>query len=180
MCIRTCYLLCNKPACYHNASKTHVRDRILKLRPFMHQWFIRFSEFGELSEFLFHLGKTPKYFTSNLGGTGETVNCHTRNSNLKLLIWQRTKHNLSLYLVNFWIFNHIWLFVSLHYFLLLSNNSLYFDPFWWFIEIMGLIDTGRIQCEVLTRLPFCFSLIKKFLGQQSKIWDDSSVEKLFK
>ena len=29
-------------------------------------------------------------------------------------------------------------------------------------------DTGRIQCEVLTTLPFCFSCIKKFLGQQSE------------
>ena len=29
--------------------------------------------------------------------------------------------------------------------------------------------TGRIQCEVLTALPFCFSRIKKFPGQQSKI-----------
>ena len=29
--------------------------------------------------------------------------------------------------------------------------------------------TGRIQCEVLTTLPFCFSWIKKFLEQQSKI-----------
>ena len=35
--------------------------------------------------------------------------------------------------------------------------------------------TGRIQCEVLTTLPFCFSWIKKFLGQQWKIWDDSLV-----
>ena len=31
------------------------------------------------------------------------------------------------------------------------------------------IITGRIQCEVLTTSPFCFSWIKKFLGQQSKI-----------
>ena len=31
------------------------------------------------------------------------------------------------------------------------------------------LTTGRIQCEVLTTLPFCFSWIKKFLGQQSKI-----------
>ena len=34
---------------------------------------------------------------------------------------------------------------------------------------MFLIDnhyTSRIQCEVLTALPFCFSWIKKFLGQQ--------------
>ena len=30
-------------------------------------------------------------------------------------------------------------------------------------------NTGRIQCEVLTTLPFCFSWIKKFLGQQLKI-----------
>ena len=29
--------------------------------------------------------------------------------------------------------------------------------------------TGRIQCEVLTTLPFCFSWIKTFLGQQLKI-----------
>ena len=42
------------------------------------------------------------------------------------------------------------------------------------------IFTGRIQCEVLTTLPFCFSWIKKFLGQQLKIWDDSLVEKLFR
>ena len=34
--------------------------------------------------------------------------------------------------------------------------------------------TGRIQCEVLTTLPFCFSWIKKFPGQQSKIWVDNS------
>ena len=41
-------------------------------------------------------------------------------------------------------------------------------------------NTGRIQCEVLTTLPILSSWIKKFLGQQSKIWDDNSVEKLFK
>ena len=41
-------------------------------------------------------------------------------------------------------------------------------------------NTGRIQCEVLTTLPILSSWIEKFLGQQSKIWDDSSVEKLFR
>ena len=40
--------------------------------------------------------------------------------------------------------------------------------------------TGRIQCEVLTTLPILFSWIKIFLGQQSKIWDDNSVEKLLR
>ena len=40
--------------------------------------------------------------------------------------------------------------------------------------------TGRIQCEVLTTLPILSSWIKKFLGQQSKIWVDNSVEKLFR
>ena len=40
--------------------------------------------------------------------------------------------------------------------------------------------TGLIQCEVLTTLPILSSWIKKFLGQESKIWDDSSVEKLFR
>ena len=29
--------------------------------------------------------------------------------------------------------------------------------------------TGRIQCKVLTTLPFYFSWIEKFLGQQLKI-----------
>ena len=37
---------------------------------------------------------------------------------------------------------------------------------------------GRILCEVLTTLPFCFSWIKKFLGQELKI--DNLVEKLFR
>ena len=41
-------------------------------------------------------------------------------------------------------------------------------------------STGRIQFEVLTTLPILSSWIKKFLGQQSKIWDDSLVEKLFR
>ena len=35
--LQTCNLLCEKPGCYHSASKTHVRDRILKLIP-MHTW----------------------------------------------------------------------------------------------------------------------------------------------
>ena len=60
MCSRTGYLLCNKPACYHSASKTHVKDSIFKLSGhFMHELFIRFTEFAEFREFLFHLGKTP-------------------------------------------------------------------------------------------------------------------------
>ena len=45
--------------------------------------------------------------------------------------------------------------------------------------LISTLTTGVIQCKVLTRLPFCFSWIKKFLGQQSKIWVDNSVEKLF-
>ena len=53
--------MCKRLGCYHSASKIHVRDRIIKLCPnqFMPQWFIRFPEFTEFSEFLFHLGKTP-------------------------------------------------------------------------------------------------------------------------
>ena len=42
------------------------------------------------------------------------------------------------------------------------------------------MSTGRIQCEVLTTLPILSSWIKKFLGQQSKIWVNNSVEKLFR
>ena len=30
---QTCHLLCKKPACYHNTSKIHVKDRIFKLTP---------------------------------------------------------------------------------------------------------------------------------------------------
>ena len=36
-------------------------------------------------------------------------------------------------------------------------------------ELEPTSTTGLIQCEVLITLPFCFSWIKKFLGQQSKI-----------
>ena len=35
MCIRTCYLLCSKSACYHSASKTLLTDRIFKLSPYL-------------------------------------------------------------------------------------------------------------------------------------------------
>ena len=38
----------------------HVRERIVKLSPFMLQWFIRFHEFSEFREFLIYLGKTPR------------------------------------------------------------------------------------------------------------------------
>ena len=50
---RTCHLLCNRPGCYHSASKTHVKDN---------------SCFSDLSDslksmnsmkVLFHLGKIP-------------------------------------------------------------------------------------------------------------------------
>ena len=45
-------------------------------------------------------------------------------------------------------------------------------------SVFYCICTGVIQCEVLTTLPILFSWIKKFLWQQSEIWDDNSVEKL--
>ena len=32
-CVRTPYLLCNKPACYHSTMKTQVTERIFKLSP---------------------------------------------------------------------------------------------------------------------------------------------------
>ena len=46
--------------------------------------------------------------------------------------------------------------------------------------MVSFLSTGRIQCEVLTTLPILSSWIKKFPGQQSKIWVDNSVEKLFR
>ena len=48
--IRTCHLLCKRPGCYHSASKTHVRDRIFKLRPIHASLIISFPEFTEFSE----------------------------------------------------------------------------------------------------------------------------------
>ena len=50
--------MCKRPGCYHSTSKTHVRDRILKLSPIHASVTIRFPEFAEFSEFLIHLGKT--------------------------------------------------------------------------------------------------------------------------
>ena len=46
----TSYLLCWRPACYHNASKTHVRDRNFKLNPIYTSMTISFPEFPEFSE----------------------------------------------------------------------------------------------------------------------------------
>ena len=54
------HLLCERPTCYHSASTTHVRDRILKVQ-FMLQWFIWFPEFAEFSEHFPYLGKTPVF-----------------------------------------------------------------------------------------------------------------------
>ena len=54
------HLLCERPTCYHSASTTHVRDRILKAQ-FMLQWFIWFPEFAEFSEHFPYLGKTPVF-----------------------------------------------------------------------------------------------------------------------
>ena len=61
--------------------------------------------------------------------------------------------------------------------------SYFLELYFTFVKVLDdstvAVTTGRIQCEALT-LPFCFSWIKKFLGQQSKIWDDSSVQILFR
>ena len=46
---RTCHLLCNRPECYHSASKTHMRDRIFKSSPNHASMIIRFPEFSESS-----------------------------------------------------------------------------------------------------------------------------------
>ena len=65
-----------------------------------------------------------------------------------------------------------------------QRYSYFLEFYFTFVKVLDdstvAVTTGRIQCEVLTTLPFCFSWIKKCLGQQSKIWDDSSVQKLFR
>ena len=44
------HLLCKRPACYHNASTTHVEDRTFKLSPIHASVIISFPEFAEFSE----------------------------------------------------------------------------------------------------------------------------------
>ena len=44
------YFLCKRPACYHSASTTHVRDRIFKLSPIHASVIIIFPEFSKFSE----------------------------------------------------------------------------------------------------------------------------------
>ena len=44
------HLLCKRPACYHSASTTHVRDRNFKLSPIHASVIISFPEFAEFSE----------------------------------------------------------------------------------------------------------------------------------
>ena len=82
-----------------------------------------------------------------------------------------------------WFEYHLWIFrlqfrtqshASLHEQFALT----FIDPFQANQESSS--NTGRIQCEVMTTLPILSSWIKKFLGQQSKIWVDNSVEKLFR
>ena len=48
--IQTCHLLCKRPGCYHSASKTHVGDRIFKLRPIYASVIFNFPKFAEFSE----------------------------------------------------------------------------------------------------------------------------------
>ena len=48
---RTCYLLCKRSICYQSANRTHLGDTIVKLSLSMFQWFIRFPEFSEITEF---------------------------------------------------------------------------------------------------------------------------------
>ena len=42
-------LLCKRPACYHSASKTSVRDRIFNSSPIHASVIIKFPEFNEIS-----------------------------------------------------------------------------------------------------------------------------------
>ena len=46
----TSHLLCERPACYHSASTTHVRDRNFKLNSIHASMIITFPEFAEFSE----------------------------------------------------------------------------------------------------------------------------------
>ena len=63
-----------------------------------------------------------------------------------------------------------------------TTSLIGFITLWNYMEFIDMVtnSTGRIQREVLTTLLILSSWIKKFLGQQSNIWDDSSVEKLFR
>ena len=61
-------LLCERPACYHSGSTTHVRDRIFKLSPIHASVIISFPEFSEFSESYFSFRKN--YIGSERNPTG--------------------------------------------------------------------------------------------------------------
>ena len=47
----TFHLLRKRPGCYHSASKTHVRDRIIKLIPIHASVIYQIPEFAEFTDF---------------------------------------------------------------------------------------------------------------------------------
>ena len=61
------HLLCKRPACYHCASKTHVRHVIFQLSAIHASVIVTFPQFAEFSGFLFHLVFTEdQYLVSDM------------------------------------------------------------------------------------------------------------------
>ena len=56
---RTCHLLCQRPGCYHSASKTYVDTGSLNWAQFMLQWFSDSPNSLNSEKVLLYLGKTP-------------------------------------------------------------------------------------------------------------------------
>ena len=64
--LSTSHLLGWRPACYHSASKTHVRDRIFKLSPIHGSMIISFAEFAEFSKSYDQFRKNSNSFINSL------------------------------------------------------------------------------------------------------------------
>ena len=69
--IQTCNPLCQRPGCYHSASKTQITDGIFKLILLHNSVFIWFPEF---TEFPFHLGK-PRWIRTETMLQEEKLEC---------------------------------------------------------------------------------------------------------
>ena len=105
---RTCHLLCKRPGCYHSASKTHVRDRIIKRVRTCHLLYKRpgcyhstsktHVETGSLNwnpevslfSWIFDIFSPERAQTWSLGATESEVWI----GNLNVKAWKSTKHKL--------------------------------------------------------------------------------------
>ena len=100
---RTCHLLCERPGCYHNTSKTDVRDMIIKLSA-IHSSNDLSDSLNLLNsvKVLLHLGKTPmNQIKANQNKTNENAIMENLNILHQILnILHQSSFPLLTYLLN--------------------------------------------------------------------------------